>query len=131
MRRTKLLIVAGLAAALGAGALYAQAPGLKRTELQDRDLSIPGKHVVQARVEFEPGAVVGRHTHPGDEVTVVLEGELQLQIDGQPPRTFKAGEAFVVPEGTIHAAKNTGGGKGVVLATYIVEKGKPVATPAK
>ena len=131
MKRTKLLIVAGLAAALGAGVLYAQAPGLKRTELQDRDLSIPGKHVVQARVEFEPGAGVGRHTHPGEEISVVLEGQLLLEVDGQPARTIKAGEAFMVPAGVIHAGKNNGSGKGVVLATYVVDKGKPVATPVK
>jgi quercetin dioxygenase-like cupin family protein len=131
MKRTKLLFVAGLAATLGAGVLYAQAPGLKRTELQDRDMSIPGRHAVQARVEFEPGAGVGRHTHPGDEISVVLEGSLLLEIDGQPPRTIKAGEAFLVPAGTIHAGKNPGPGKGVVLATYVVEKGKPVATPVK
>jgi quercetin dioxygenase-like cupin family protein len=131
MRGTKLLIVSGLAAALGAGLLYAQAPGIKRTELQDRDLSIPGRHVVQARVEFEPGAVVGRHTHPGEEISVVLEGSLLLEVDGQPPRTIKAGEAFFVPAGVIHAGKNTGSVKGVVLATYVVEKGKPVATPVK
>ena len=131
MMRAKLLVVAGLAAALGAGVLYAQAPGLKRTELQDRDLSIPGKHVVQARVEFEPGAGVGRHTHPGEEISVVLEGQLLLEVDGQPARTIKAGEAFMVPAGVIHAGKNNGSGKGVVLATYVVDKGKPVATPVK
>lgn len=131
MRGRQLLVVAGLAAALGAGALYAQAPGIKRTELQDHDLSIPGKHVVQARVEFEPGAGVGRHTHPGEEISVVLEGQLLLEVDGQPPRTIKAGEAFLVPANTIHAGKNNGSGKGVVLATYVVDKGKPVATPVK
>jgi len=131
MRRTKLLIVAGLAAALAAGVLQAQAPGIKRQELQDRDLSIPGKHVVQARVEFEPGAVVGRHTHPGEEISVVLEGQLLLEVDGQPARTIKAGEAFLVPANTIHAGRNNGTGKGVVLATYVVDKGKPVATPVK
>jgi quercetin dioxygenase-like cupin family protein len=131
MKRTKLLIVAGLDAALGTGVLYAQAPGIKRQELQDRDLSIPGKHVVQARVEFEPGAVVGRHTHPGEEISVVLEGSLLLEVDGQPARTIKAGEAFLVPAGTIHAGRNPGPGKGVVLATYVVDKGKPVATPVK
>lgn len=131
MKRTKLSIVAGLAAVLTAGVLYAQAPGLKRTELQDHDLSIPGKHVVQARVEFEPGAGVGRHTHPGEEISVVLEGQLLLEVDGQPARTIKAGEAFLVPAGTIHAGKNPGPGKGVVLATYVVDKGKPVATPVK
>jgi len=131
MKKAKLLFVGGIAAALAAGVLYAQAPGLKRTELQDRDLSIPGRHVVQARVEFDPGAGVGRHTHPGEEISVVLEGSLLLEIDGQPPRTVNAGEAFFIPAGVIHAGKNPGSGKGVVLATYVVEKGKPVATPVK
>ena len=131
MKRAKLLVVTGVAAVLSAGVLYAQAPGLKRQELQDRDLSIPGKHVVQARVEFEPGAGVGRHTHPGEEISVVLEGSLLLEVDGQPPRTIKAGEAFLVPANTIHAGRNPGPGKGVVLATYVVDKGKPVATPVK
>ena len=131
MKKAKLTFVGGLAVALAAGALYAQAPGIKRTELQDRDLSIPGRHVVQARVEFEPGAGVGRHTHPGDEISVVLEGSLLLEVDGQSPRTVKAGEAFFIPAGVIHAGKNAGSVKGVVLATYVVEKGKPVATPVK
>jgi len=131
MKSTKLLVVAGIAAALGAGALYAQAPGFKRIEVQDRDLSIPGRHAVQAKAEFDPGGAVGRHTHPGEELSIVLEGQLLLEIDGQPARTVKAGESFFIPAGTIHAGKNTGSGKAVVFATYIVEKGKPVATAAK
>ena len=131
MKKTKLLIVAGLAAALAAGVLHAQAPGIKRTELQDRDLSIPGRHVVQARVELEPGAVVGRHTHPGEEISVLLEGELTLEVDGQPARVVKAGEPIFIPAGTIHAGRNASKAKAVLLATYVVEKGKPVATPAK
>jgi quercetin dioxygenase-like cupin family protein len=131
MKSTKLLVVAGLAAALGAGALYAQAPGFKRTEVQDRDLSIAGRHAVQAKAEFDPGGAVGRHTHPGEELSIVLEGQLLLEVDGQPARTVKAGESFFIPAGTIHAGKNTGKGKAVVFATYIVEKGKPVATAAK
>ena len=131
MKSTKLLIVAGVAAALGAGALYAQAPGFKRIEVQDRDLSIAGRHAVQAKAEFDPGGAVGRHTHPGEELSIVLEGQLLLEVDGQPARTVKAGESFFIPAGTIHAGKNTGSGKAVVFATYIVEKGKPVATAAK
>ena len=129
--RTKLLVIAGLAAALGAGALNAQAPGFKRVELQDRDLSIPGRHAVQARAEFEPGGAIGRHTHPGEELSVVLSGTLLLEVDGQPAKTIKAGESFFIPAGVIHAGKNSGKGKAVVLATYVVEKGKPVATLVK
>jgi quercetin dioxygenase-like cupin family protein len=131
MTRTKLLAVAGLAAALGAGALNAQAPGFKRVELQDRDLSIPGRHAVQARAEFIPGGAIGRHTHPGEELSVVLEGQLLLEVDGQSARTLKAGESFFIPAGVVHAGKNTGKGKAVVLATYVVEKGKPVAMLVK
>jgi quercetin dioxygenase-like cupin family protein len=131
MKRTKLLAIAGLAAALGAGALNAQAPGFKRVELQDRDLSIPGRHAVQARAEFVPGGAIGRHTHPGEELSVVLEGQLLLEVDGQPARTLKAGESFFIPAGVVHAGKNTGKGKAVVLATYVVEKGKPVAMLVK
>jgi quercetin dioxygenase-like cupin family protein len=131
MKNVKSLFVAGLAAALGAGVLYAQSPGLKRTELQDRDLSVPGRHAVQARVEFEPGAGIGKHTHFGEELGVVLEGAIVLEVDGQPARTVTAGEAFFIPMGVIHAGKNAGSGKAVVLASYVVEKGKPLATMVK
>jgi len=130
----KLTIGAALAVvalATGAGMLNAQQPGFKRIEVQDRDLSIPGRHAVQARAEFEPGGAIGRHTHPGEELSIVLEGALLLEIDGQPARTVKAGESFFVPAGTVHAAKNAGSGKAVVFVTYIVEKGKPVATLIK
>ena len=134
MQNPKSLIVAGLAVAVlgaGVGVSYAQAPGFKRIEVQDRDLSIPGRHAVQAKAEFEPGGAVGKHTHPGEELSIVLEGQLLLEVDGQPARTVKAGESFFIPAGTVHAGKNTGSGKAVVFATYIVEKGKPVATPVK
>jgi quercetin dioxygenase-like cupin family protein len=130
----KLTIGATLAVvafATGVGVLNAQQPGFKRIEVQDRDLSIPGRHAVQARAEFEPGGAIGRHTHPGEELSIVLEGALLLEIDGQPARTVKAGESFFIPAGVVHAGKNPGTGKAVVFATYIVEKGKPVATLVK
>jgi quercetin dioxygenase-like cupin family protein len=123
--------VAVTAGTLGIQALNAQQPGFKRIEVQDRDLSIPGRHAVQARAEFDPGGAVGKHTHPGEELSVVLEGSLLLEVEGQPPRTVKTGESFFIPAGVVHAGKNEGKGKAVVFATYIVEKGKPVATPVK
>ena len=123
--------LAVVALAMGAGVLYAQQPGFKRIAVQDQDLSIPGRHAVQAKAEFEPGGAVGRHTHPGEELSLVLEGALVLEIDGQPARTVKAGESFFIPAGVIHAGRNAGKSKAVVFATYIVEKGKPVATPVK
>jgi quercetin dioxygenase-like cupin family protein len=112
--------------------LAAQQPaGFKRVELQKHDLSVAGREAVQVRGEFNPGAGVPRHTHPGEEVSYVLEGTVVLEVDGKPPVTLKAGDIFFVPAGQIHAAKNTGTTGAKVLSTYIVEKGKPLATPAK
>jgi quercetin dioxygenase-like cupin family protein len=121
--------LAGVAALALTGAVLAQQAGFTRTGLQTQDLSTPGRVAVQARAEFDPGVAAGRHTHPGEELGYVLEGQLELRIDGQPPRIVKAGETFFVPAGLVHDGVNTGGGKAKVLATYIVEKGKPVATP--
>ena len=125
----KIIIAAGLVAM--AGIVIAQQAGFTRTPLQTQDLSTPGRVAVQARAEFDPGVSAGRHTHPGEELGYLLEGQLELLIDGQPPKTIKAGETFFVPAGLVHDGKNTGSGKAKVLATYVVEKGKPVATPAK
>ena len=126
----KSMMVAAVAALALAGVVLAQQAGFTRTGLQTQDLSTPGRVAVQARAEFDPGIAAGRHTHPGEELGYVLEGQLELRIDGQPPRIVKAGEVFFVPAGLVHDGINTGSGKAKVLATYIVEKGKPVATPA-
>jgi quercetin dioxygenase-like cupin family protein len=112
-------------------ALAAQAPGFKRTVVQQGDLSTQGREVIQAVAEFEPGATPGRHTHFGEEVGYVIDGTLLVEQDGKPAVTLKAGQGFIIPAGTIHNAKNTGSGTAKILATYIVEKGKPLATPAK
>jgi quercetin dioxygenase-like cupin family protein len=114
-----------------AGGLYAQQPGFTRKMLQDQNLSVSDRHAVQVVAEFVPGGVAGRHTHPGEELGYVMEGTLQLEVAGQPPRTLKAGETFFIPAGIVHDGKNVGSGPAKVLATYIVEKGKPVASPAK
>jgi quercetin dioxygenase-like cupin family protein len=102
-----------------------QAPGVRRTDLQHHDLSIPGREVIQNRVDLGPEAPAVRHKHPGEEVIYVLEGSLEYDIDGQEPRTFHAGEALLVPAETVHAVRNVGAGNAAELATYIVEKGKP------
>ena len=104
----------------------AQQQGTKRTDLQRRDLSVPGREVVQARVDFDPGYVSPKHTHPGEEIIYVLEGALEYQVDGKPPMTLKAGDVLFIPAGTVHAAKNVGSGAGAELAAYVVEKGKPL-----
>ena len=103
-----------------------QAPGIERTDLQQHDLSIPGRQVVQNRVEISPDAPAFRHMHPGEEIIYVLEGELEYQIEGQPTRTVKAGEALMVPAAAVHAVKNVGTANAAELATYVVEKGKPL-----
>ena len=112
-------------------AAAAQQPTFKRTELQRGDLSAPGREVVQAIAEIPPGVAAGRHTHPGEEVGYVLEGTVLVEIDGKPAATLKAGQAFIIPAGAIHNATNKSGAGAKVLATYIIEKGKPVATPVK
>jgi quercetin dioxygenase-like cupin family protein len=102
-----------------------QAPGLWRTDLQEHDLSIPGRMVIQNRVELGPEAPVVRHKHPGEEIIYVLEGTLEYAIDGRPSKTYSAGEALMVPPETIHAVRNVGSENAAELATYVVEKGKP------
>ena len=126
-----MTVAAFLAASIGA---VAQTPpaqtGFKRTPVQQGDLSIPGREAVQAVAEISPGAESGRHTHPGEEFGYVLEGTITVEIQGKPAMAKKAGEGFIIPPGTVHNAKNTGKTVAKVLATYIIEKGKAVATPA-
>jgi quercetin dioxygenase-like cupin family protein len=103
-----------------------QAPGLWRTDLQQQDLSVSGHEVVQARVDIGPEAPLVKHTHPGEEIIYILEGSLEYQLEGQPPRTCNAGDALTVPAGVVHAVRNVGSGNAAELATYVVEKGKPL-----
>ena len=102
-----------------------QAPGLWRTDLQHHDLSVPGREVIQNRVELGPEAPAVRHKHPGEEVIYILEGSLEYSIDGREPQTYHAGEALTVPPETVHSVRNVGEGNAAELATYFVEKGKP------
>jgi quercetin dioxygenase-like cupin family protein len=124
---TAALIVAG---ALASPIVPAQ-PGIKRTDIVRNDLSTPGREVIQVLVEFAPGVAFPRHSHPGEEIAYVTEGVLEYALDGRRPVTLKAGDALFIPAGTPHAVKNIGSGKAAELATYIVEKGKPLLTLAK
>jgi quercetin dioxygenase-like cupin family protein len=107
-----------------------QVPGINRVDLQQHDLSVPGREVIQNRVELSPEAPPLRHFHYGEEIIYVLEGELEYQIDGEETRTVKAGEALTVPAQAVHAVRNVGSGTGTELATFVVEKGKPLITLA-
>ena len=105
--------------------------GVKRTDLQQHDLSIPGREVVQVRVDIAPGVLAPDHSHPGEEIVYVVEGTLEYRLEGKPPVTLKAGEVLFIPAGTVHSARNDGSVNAAELATYIVEKGKPLVKPAK
>jgi quercetin dioxygenase-like cupin family protein len=111
--------------------VQAQQPGTRRVELQRHDLSIPGREVVQLRVDFDPGAAFPRHRHPGEEIIYVIEGSIEYDVDGKPPVTLRAGEVLFIPAGTVHAAKNVGSGNAAELGTYFVEKGKPLVVLVK
>lgn len=129
---TTNMLVRGAAIAMamaGTIAVTAQQTGFTRTPVQQGDLSIPGREVVQAIATIQPAAESGFHTHPGDEAGYVLEGTFILEMRGKPSVTKKAGEGFIIPFGTVHNVRNTGAVVAKVLATYIIEKGKPVATP--
>src|SRR4051812_3606422 len=120
-----------LIAALGATALVcAQQAGFSRRMLQDQNLSVAERHAVQVVAEFAPGVAAGKHTHPGEELGYILEGTLQLEVAGQPPRTLNAGESFFIPAGGGDDGKKTRGGPAEGLATHIVGEGKAGATPA-
>ena len=130
MKTTRIMAIAVLivGSALVLHLASAQQPGIKRTDLQRHDLSVPGREVIQARVEIDPGVASPKHWHPGEEIIYVLEGTLEYQIEGQPSVTVKPGDVLFVPAGAIHSAKNIGSSNGAELATYIVEKGKPLIT---
>jgi quercetin dioxygenase-like cupin family protein len=123
-----VLIAAGV---LVAHVARAQQAGVTRTDLQRHDLSAPGREAIQVRVDLAPGVAFPNHTHPGEEIIYVLEGTLEYQVEGKPPVTLKAGDVLFIPAGTIHSAKNAGSVTGSELATYIVEKGKPLLTLVK
>jgi quercetin dioxygenase-like cupin family protein len=131
MRGAKALVAVVLM--VGGAALSAAPPpsarpqGTTRTDLQRHDLSIAGREVFQARVDFAVGASFPRHTHPGEEIIYVLAGALEYEVAGKPV-TLKAGDVLFVPYGTVHAARNVGTVPAAELATYVLDKGKPLTT---
>lgn len=136
MKIHRILAGAALIAALGLAPYAAHAEeislgDIKRTPLMKEDLSIEGREVVQVRVDFPEGVSAARHSHPGEELVYVIEGTLEYQLDGRPPVTMKAGDVLLIPYGVPHAVKNIGSGNAAELATYIVEKGKPLLVPGQ
>jgi quercetin dioxygenase-like cupin family protein len=133
MRMTRTIAIAAVIATSGlvVHVSEAQLVGARRIDLQRHDLSVPGREVIQTIVELEPGTAAPRHSHPGEEIIYVLEGTWEYTVGDKPPVTLKAGDVLFIPAGTPHSARNVGSGKGTELATYIVEKGKPLLTLVK
>ena len=121
------LLFAGDSAAPQARAAW---PGVTRTDLQRHDLSAPGREVVQATIALAPGVTAPDHSHPGEEIIYVLRGRFEYRVAGKPVRLAPGGVLFI-PAGVIHSAKNIGRGHAVELATYVVEKGRPLVVPAR
>lgn len=113
-----------------AAVMIAAPEGVTRTDLQRHDLSIAGRETVQARIDIAPGAVAPWHRHPGEEIIYIIEGTLEYQLEGQAPITVKTGDVLFVPAGIAHMARNRTTVNGAELATYIVEKCRPLLVPA-
>ena len=133
VRKTRIMVIAGVFATtiLAVEMGQAQLVGARRIDLQRHDLSVAGREVIQTIVELEPGTVAPKHSHPGEEIIYVLEGTWEYTVGDNAPLTLKAGDVLFIPAGTPHSARNVGSSKGAELATYIVEKGKPLLTLVK
>jgi quercetin dioxygenase-like cupin family protein len=104
---------------------------LRRTDLIKSDIDVAAHEVVQVRVDFLPGVMAARHSHPGEEIAYVIEGTLEYKLDGREPVTLSAGQSLFIPTGVAHSAQNVGAGKASELATYIVQKGRTLVVPSK
>jgi quercetin dioxygenase-like cupin family protein len=138
----KFILIAFATLAVGGGAIAQQmappggqmappaaAPGIKRTVLQKFDVPAGERETVSALVELGPNMDAAKHTHPGPETGYIVEGEITLNVDGQPPKLLKVGDSYYVPAGTPHSGRS--GANGVkFVGIYVVEKGKPLASPA-
>ncbi len=132
MKRSRIITLAMLlASGLALYSASARQEGVERTELQRHDLSMRGQEVLQVRVDLDPGVTFPLHSHPGEEIIYVLEGVWEYEVEGKGTVTLKAGEVLFIPAGVKHGAKNIGSDKGSELATYIVEKGRPLVVLAE
>ena len=125
----KLLLGLSVIAFACAGAALAQQGGIKRTPLQKAEFP-DGFVSISGIAEIPAGGAAGRHSHPGVELGYIIEGEGDLILDGKPSQHLKAGDSYQIPAGTIHAAKVSGDKPLKVLTVYVVDKSKPLATPA-
>lgn len=137
MNRTVVMLTMALVVGIAVGMIGNQVliaqPPTKRTELLKTDLAgIEGKEAIVLTVEFPPGAVGGKHYHPGHELTYVLEGSLILEVEGKPPATFKAGELYHIPPKVVHSIKNASTTAPYKFLVFVLfEKGQPLTTPVQ
>ena len=124
------MLIIGAAAALQASPPPARPPGTTRTDLQRHDLSVRGWESLQALVSFAPGSSFPRHKHPGEEIIYVTQGTIEYEVNGK-LITLNAGEVLFIPYGVVHAARNPGEEPATELATYVIEKGKPLVVLAE
>ncbi len=129
MTTTRRMLISGALLAMAA-ICGAEQPAAKWSELQRRDIPGTGLEGVTMAIEIPPGTSSARHSHPGEDFGYVIEGTIVLQVDGKPPMTVRAGEAFFTERGHIHNASNIGATTARAVDTYIIDKGKPVVTPA-
>ena len=116
---------------LAAPALAEDAPpAIKRTPLQSIDYP-DGYKTVTGLAEIAPGGAAGLHTHPGIETGYVLEGEVLMTVEGQPDRTLKPGDSYMIPAGAKHDVKSIGSIPAKAVSVFVVDKTKPLASPAK
>jgi quercetin dioxygenase-like cupin family protein len=127
--RPALLLATAIVAFTASVDAQTPAPAIKRTLMQRFDIAAD-REVILGMAEIPPGLAAGRHTHFGTEAGYVAEGSVSLEVEGETPKLLKAGDSYVIPVGKIHDAKTVGDKPVRVVATYIVEKGKPLATPA-
>ena len=106
----------------------ALAATLHRTEIQRAASSIPGREIVQVRTEIPVGVASGWHTHPGEEIGYIVDGTVQMEIQGRPTLTLRAGDGFLIPPRVAHNASDLGPGTGQMLSTYLVEVGEPISS---
>ncbi|HVQ10129.1 MAG TPA: cupin domain-containing protein [Allosphingosinicella sp.] len=119
-----------LSAAAAAAQTPPPRPAITRADLLRHDLSLAGHEAIQVRVDFAAGAVAPRHSHPGEELVYVLRGTLEYRLDGRPPMTLRSGDVLFIPAGAIHAVTNSGTDSASELATYIVDRSRPLITLA-
>lgn len=120
----------GALAVLAAGLAAAQQPGIQREVLRRSVLEDGSREVLLVKVVIAPGAAAGRHTHPGVETGWLVEGEAEMEVEGEGARRLSAGDSYLIPAGRIHDARATGTRPVTVIATFVVERGKPLASPA-